>query len=169
MIGVEAGSAVGAGVIPIEMIWGREIGEPVLECNSGGPMSRRREFRLQTSVLGADSGPLSCPKLRTVALDFGGEEPVPYVRRLLEELGYASPEVAHAVLLAGAEPCMCCTSGEIYRTRVRDTRPETVLEKALVLGLSTTTLFDPARPVIWTRASLTRRLAFYDVRGFYDD
>jgi len=153
----------------MERIWDLQAWERAFECNSGAPMSRRRAFRLQTSVLGADSGPISCPKLRTVALDFGREDPVPYIRRLLEELGYASPEAAQEVLLSAAEPCVCCASAELYRTRVRDTRPETVLEKAVFLGLSTTSLFDPARPVIWTRASLTRRVAYYDFRGFYND
>jgi hypothetical protein len=169
VIAVEAGSGVGTGVIPIEMIWGREIGEPGLECNSGAPMSRRRSFRLQTSVLGADSGPISCPKFRTVALSFGWADPVLYIRRLLAELGYASPEAAQEVLLPAARPCVCTASAELYRTRVRDTRPETVLEKALILGLSTTFVFDPERPVIWTRTSLTRRLAYYNFGGFYDD
>jgi len=169
VIMIDAKSAVGTAAVPIEVIWGLQTREPVSECNSGGPMSRRREFRLRTSVLGADSGPISCPKLRTVALDFGSEDPVPYVRRLLEALGYASPEAAQEDLLSAAEACVCCASLELDRTYVQDTRPETVLEKALVLGLSTTSLFDPARPVIWTRTSLSRRLAFYDVRGFYND
>ena len=169
MIAIEATNIVGTAAVPVEVIWGPQSKEPVFECNSGAPMSRGREFRLQASVLGADSGPISCPKVRTVALDFGREDPVPYVRRLLEELGYPSPEAAQEVLMSSAQACVSCASSEIYRTRVRDTRPETVLEKALVLGLSTASLFDPARPVVWTGASLTRRLALYDVRGFYDD
>lgn len=169
MIAIEARKASGIAAIPIEVIWDLQVGEPTSECNSGAPMSRRRAFRLQTSVLGADSGPISCPKFRTVALSFGWEDPVLYMRRLLAKLGYASPEAAQEVLLPAARPCVCTASAELYRTRVRDTRPETVLEKALILGLSTTFVFDPERPVIWTRTSLTRRLAYYDFGGFYDD
>jgi len=28
-------------------------------------------------------------------------------------------------------------------------------------------LFDPSRPVLWTQASLTRRLELFDMVGFY--
>jgi hypothetical protein len=166
---IEGKNIVGPSGIPIEVISGWRVGGELVKCNTGGPMSRSRHFCLNSSVLGSNSGPISCPKLRTVALDFGREDPVPYVRRLLEGLGYASPEAAKAALLPRTERCICCASSETYRTRVRNTRPETVLEKALVLGLSTPSVFDPARPVVWTRASLTRRLALYDVRGFYND
>jgi hypothetical protein len=58
-------------------------------------------------------------------------------------------------------------SNEIAPDRVASLEPEVVLEQALVLGLSTKSLFDPTRPVIWTRASLTRRLNLYEVEGFY--
>jgi hypothetical protein len=105
--------------------------------------------------------------VRQVALGFGKEDPVVYVRRLSESLGYPSPEAARDTLMSLTEPLACCACDHIAPTPVARTRPETVLEKALILGLSTAWLFDPARPVIWTRASLTRRLALYDVQGFY--
>ena len=41
------------------------------------------------------------------------------------------------------------------------------LYQALVLGLCTTWCYDPQRPVLWTRASLTRQLELFDGRGFY--
>jgi hypothetical protein len=166
---IEGKNIVGPSGIPIEVISGWRVGGERVKCNTGGPMSRARLFSLKSSVLGSNSGPISCPKLRTVALDFGREDPVPFVRRLLDRLGYASPEAAKAALLPRTERCICCPLSATYRTRVRNTRPETVLEKALVLGLSTPSVFDPARPVVWTRASLTRRLALYDFRGFYND
>jgi hypothetical protein len=37
----------------------------------------------------------------------------------------------------------------------------------LILGLSTPYLFDPARPVLLTRASLTRCLEIFDAEGYY--
>jgi hypothetical protein len=152
-----------------EAIWTMQSIEPVLDCNSGGPRSRSRILHLQSTVLGSDSGPISCPKVRTVALNFGDEDPVARIWRLLEELGYPSPEAAQEAFLESARVCVCISPDRVSPTTVETTRPEIVLEKALVLGLSTPSLFDPARPVIWTRASLTRRLALYDIRGFYDD
>jgi hypothetical protein len=42
-----------------------------------------------------------------------------------------------------------------------------VLRQAFLLGLCTSVRFDPARPVLWTQASLTRRLELFDVTEFY--
>jgi hypothetical protein len=39
--------------------------------------------------------------------------------------------------------------------------------RALLLGLCTAYQYDPARPVLWTRASLTRRVELYEPAGFY--
>ena len=44
---------------------------------------------------------------------------------------------------------------------------DSILEQALLLGLSTAFQYDPARPVLWTRASLTRRVELYEPAGFY--
>ena len=41
------------------------------------------------------------------------------------------------------------------------------LFQALMLGLCTAWCYDPRRPVLWTRASLTRHLELFDGRGFY--
>jgi hypothetical protein len=141
--------------------------EPTLECNVGGPMSRSRELTLRSTILGDGVGHVSCPRVRSVALDFGEVDPVPYVRGLLLGLGYESPEAARSALLPILQPCLCCVSNEIEPAPVDSLEPEVLLEQALVLGLSTKSLFDPARPVIWTRASLTRRLNLYEVEGFY--
>jgi hypothetical protein len=169
VIAINAG--VGAGTDPstLEAIWAMQGIEPVFECNSGGPRSRSRNLHLHSTILGSDSGPIVCPKVRTVALNFGVEDPVARIWRLLEELGFPSPEAAQAAYLESARVCVCITPDRVSRTTVETARPEGVLEKALILGLSTPSLFDPSRPVLWTRASLTRRLALYDIRGFYDD
>ena len=44
---------------------------------------------------------------------------------------------------------------------------DSILEQALLLGLCTACQYDPARPVLWTRASLTRRVELYEPAGFY--
>ncbi len=36
-----------------------------------------------------------------------------------------------------------------------------------MLGLCTAQLFDPARPIIWTRSSLSRVVDLFDLQGFY--
>jgi hypothetical protein len=141
--------------------------EPRLECNMGGPMSRSRELTLSSTILGDGVDHVSCPLVASVALDFGDADPVLYVWGLLEGLGYSSPEVARGSLLPILQRCVCCVSSKIAPDRVASLEPEVVLEQALVLGLSTKSLFDPSRPVIWTRASLTRRLNLYEVEGFY--
>ena len=40
-------------------------------------------------------------------------------------------------------------------------------QQALLLGLCTAWQYDPSRPVLWTRASLTRRVELYEPAGFY--
>jgi hypothetical protein len=150
----------------METFWGIDV-DPELECNSGGPMSRSRELTLRATILGEGSDGICCPKVRQAALDFGGEDPVPYVHRLSEGLGYPSPEAAREALMHLSEPFVCFVSKRVKPLRVSRAPPEAVLETALILGLSTSSVFDPARPVIWTRTSLTRRLALYDIMGFY--
>ena len=44
---------------------------------------------------------------------------------------------------------------------------ETILRQALLLGLCTAYQYDPTRPVIWTRASLTRRVELHAPGRFY--
>jgi hypothetical protein len=53
------------------------------------------------------------------------------------------------------------------RIAVTESSHRAVLEQALMLGLCTAQLFDPARPVMWTFASLTRTLELFDPAGFY--
>ena len=51
--------------------------------------------------------------------------------------------------------------------RVSRAPDDEVLRHALLLGLCTAFQFDPARPVLWTRASLTRRVELFEPAGFY--
>ena len=45
--------------------------------------------------------------------------------------------------------------------------PLEVLRQAFLLGLCTAVQFDPRRPVLWTQASLTRRVELYHTTEFY--
>jgi hypothetical protein len=150
-----------------EALWaaGRETSE--VECNSGGPMSRQRRLDLHATILGEGIDFISCPMVRFVALEFGTEDPVTYVHQLSEQLGYPSPEAARVAIAHFSEPLYCSGASWAKAIRVADARPEKVLEEALILGLSNTSLFDPKRPVIWTRSRLTRPISLYDIRSFY--
>jgi hypothetical protein len=51
--------------------------------------------------------------------------------------------------------------------RVGQGTDEAILSQALLLGLCNAWQYDPSRPVLWTRASLTRRIELYESAGFY--
>ena len=53
------------------------------------------------------------------------------------------------------------------RTSITDPDRRRVLKQALMLGLCTAQLYDPARPVLWTTASLSRGLVLFEPEGFY--
>ena len=137
-------------------------------ANSGGPMSRTRKERIRATLLGTDDGAIRCPRIVRVGLAFTAGDPVDFVTNLLNEEGYGSPEDLRSELeipdhrLIGrpsSDPFGWVDAGHGAR---RD-----ILWNALVLGLCTAQLYDPARPVLWTQASLTRRLELFDPAGFY--
>ena len=150
--------------------------EPGWECNAGAPMSRRRTRAVRSSILGAGGHRasvqggaryLGLPPLRAIALDFVTQNPVAAVERRLEKLGFASPEEARVALLPPLPRCFCVEDPSIPVQRFTRLAPEELVEQALILGLSTAWLFDPGRPVIWTRASLKRRIVLYASQEFY--
>jgi len=136
-------------------------------ANSGGPMSRQRTERLFTTVLGQDKGAVRCPRVLRVGLDFGRRSPLGAVLDLLKQCGFADEREARAAIALPIEACLCRIDPVPLRVPVVTLSPADALYQALVLGLSTPWLYDPARPVLWTRASLTRQLELFDGRGFY--
>jgi hypothetical protein len=136
-------------------------------ANSGGPRSRSRVERIKGSLLGQDDGSIRCPRTLHLALDFGGADPVATVFDLLEQQGIANPEDLRLLFPPPAISAICRANPELRRIKVATASPELVLKKALMLGLCTPWLYDPARPVLWTRASLERRLELFDGEGFY--
>ena len=137
-------------------------------CNSGGPASRTREEHISESLLGKDEGHIRCPLLLRLAIDFDGKWPLAVLQRLLAKVGVAGPEALrsrYAIpdrrLLGRPLPA------DAPRISAVEAPPESVLEQALLLGLCTRNLYDPARPVLWTEASLTRGIELFDPRGFY--
>ena len=65
------------------------------------------------------------------------------------------------------EPCICRPNPAPSPAPVASLLASDALYQALVLGLCTSWCYDPQRPVLWTRASLTRQLELFDGRGFY--
>jgi hypothetical protein len=136
-------------------------------ANSGGPMSRRQSYRLVSSLLGTTDGPIPCPRREVLALSFGDAEPVSTLYQLLGQAGLRDPEelrpgFGHKLSCLVCRPAPGAASLEVATANAVD-----VLRQAFLLGLCTNVLFDPDRPVLWTQASLTRRLELFDITEFY--
>ena len=136
-------------------------------ANSGGPCSRRRTERLVATVLGRDDGAIRCPRVLRVGLDFGGRDPLTWAQDLLTACGFADEHEARAAIVVPLEPCLCRTDRWPRLTPVEALDQDDALYQALVLGLCTPWRYDPDRPVLWTRTSLTRQLELFDGGGFY--
>jgi hypothetical protein len=142
---------------------------PGLLANSGwgGPRPRERSQRIRATLLGRDDGAVRCPRVLRIGFDLrGGQDPLATLEAMLADEGCASPEALRRVIPIPGRPYLCRPDPGTPPSTLGAPRAE-VLRQALLLGLSTAQLYDPARPVIWTRASLSRRLALYDPQGFY--
>lgn len=143
-------------------------GPPPLRANSGGPASRTRRARISSSLLGDGPGRVCCGRVCRLGLDFGPTDPVEWVTGLLRACGAAGPEALRAAFPLPAGRLIAAPQAEpAARLDARAAPPREVLEQALLLGLCTSDLFDPARPVLWTTRSLTRALELFEPAGFY--
>lgn len=141
--------------------------QPGWEANSGGPRSRTRTERIRSTVLGDDEGPIHCPPVLRVAIDFGSLDPIECVSRWLRKSGFADAKEARTAFDLPPCPCICHADPAPRPERAKSLAAFDGLRLAVLLGLCTPWLYDPDRPVLWTRASLTRRLVLYDGGGFY--
>jgi hypothetical protein len=141
---------------------------PPLWLNSGGPSSRTRTERVQTTLLGRSEGHVRCPRAFRLGLAFGRRDPLAAMNELLAEHGFRSPEDLRDRYAVPAGRLIATALGDdTSRTDVRLATADEVLRQALMLGLCTQHIYDAARPVLWTRASLRRALELYDPAGFY--
>ena len=148
-------------------LW-RPTPEPTtLICNSGGPASRTRHETISSSVLGKGDAVIRCPRVIRLALDFGGRSAVAAMESLLAAESYSSTEELLACCAIPKVRLICRADARPEPLKVDEALPAAVLEAALMLGLCTQVLYDPARPVMWTEASLARRLELFDPEGFY--
>ena len=118
-------------------------------------------------MLGRKDGTIRCPRSRVLALDFEGADSLPTINALLAEAGIVGPEALRVIVRPPQTPAICRPDPTIAAIEVASADPGQVLETALLLGLCTQWLYDPSRPVLWTRTSLERRLELFDGEGFY--
>lgn len=136
-------------------------------CNSGGPASRTRTEHVSSTVLGDDTGPIRCPRVLRVGLTFGRRNPVVCAERWLRETGFATDLDARAAYALPEHPCICQPDPSPQPQEAALLSARDGLFVALILGLSTATVYDPSRPLIWTTTSLTRQLVLFNGEGFY--
>lgn len=137
-------------------------------ANSGGPASRRRTERVLASLLRDETAPLRLPRVIRAGLHFGNREPLGAVLEALARSGLDDAELLRQRYSAPATPLLVrVVPNARWGVQVAHASDDSVLEQALLLGLCTAYQYDPARPVLWTRASLTRRVELYEPAGFY--
>ena len=137
-------------------------------ANSGGPMSRRRTERVLASVLRDEAAQIRLPRVIRAGLHFGDREPLDAVLESLARAGFDDAELLRTRYAAPSTPLLVRVApGARWSVQVARASDDSILEQALLLGLCTAFQYDPARPVLWTRASLTRRVELYEPAGFY--
>ncbi len=137
-------------------------------ANSGGPASRTRKERVEATLLGTKQGHVGCPRVLRVALWFDLLDPVEVMAKILRQEGFSDPEELRREFTIPPQRLIASVLPEnTQRIDARYAEPRVVLEQALLLGLCTQHLYDPARPVLWTTASLRRGLELFDPVGFY--
>ena len=139
-----------------------------LWANSGGPASRRRTERVCASLLRDEAAQIRLPRVIRAGLHFGEREPLDAVLEALARAGLDDAELLRGQYAAPAAPLLVRVVPDArWGVRVARASDDSILEQALLLGLCTAYQYDPARPVLWTRASLTRRVELYEPAGFY--
>ncbi|MCZ8133061.1 MAG: hypothetical protein O9284_17470 [Steroidobacteraceae bacterium] len=131
-------------------------------------MSRRRAERVVASLLRDERSRIHLPRTLRAGVNFGGLDPLTCVLRALARLGLDDPEQLRARYPVPVRPLLCrVVPGAAWAPPVASLGDEQLLEQALLLGLCTPFQYDPARPVLWTRASLTRCVELHEAESFY--
>ena len=132
----------------------------------GGPPSRQRKERIQSSLLGKDDGSIRCARvLRVGFFILKGQDPLEILEERLIDEGYESLEDLRRSIEIPDKRYIC--RPYLHPECRLDAAPAEVFRNALILGLCTAQMFDPERPVIWKRSSLTRVVDLFDPAGFY--
>jgi hypothetical protein len=144
---------------------------PELNANAGygrPPYPPRNCYeRIRSTLLGKDDGQIRCPRIIRIGFDLtADQDPLAILENLLAEEGYANPEDLREGIAIPDRPYICRCDTRTPECTLSSPRIE-ILHNALLLGLCTDQFFDPDRPVIWTRKSLSRRFELFDPEGFY--
>jgi len=137
------------------------------DCNTGGPRSRTRTQEVYKTVLGKDSSRVSLDSVTRVALDFGESDPFTAVQALMSDVGIRGAEALRWQYDIPDEPCICRETTLVKPLVVGEADADKVLRQVAILSLCTPYHFDPRRPVLLTRAALTRSLELFSGKGFY--
>jgi hypothetical protein len=140
----------------------------MLQC--GRPRLRHEEHisgTLYGQPGGHDDGSAKLACFLAIGLRFEiDDDPVEIVRDCMRSEGYSSQVELKHNLSVPADPMICVVT-EIPKKLQTTLMQKKFLLNALILGLCTATHYDPTRPVIWTRTSLTRQLKLFTLGGFY--
>jgi hypothetical protein len=132
----------------------------------GGHPARNRRERITSSLLGKDDGEIHCPRIIHIGFALQeGQDPLAHLHELMVDEGYDGPQDLRRAIAIPERSYICRPSDQPGYPL--DSPPMDVLRQALMLGLCTAQLFDPQRPVVWTRSSLSRVVDLFDPQGFY--
>lgn len=153
----------------LSLPWPVGLGRGLRTENMGGPRSRTRKEQVKSSLLGRRHGVVRCPRIRTIGFSIDEHcDPVAIAYEALARAGCRSPEDLRTMFEIPREPCLVAPSAVPAGLRMGPyIEDDVLLSEALVLGLCAKTMYDPRRPVVWTRASLSRRLDMFRTGGFY--
>jgi hypothetical protein len=128
-----------------------------------------QNVKVEEFLLDREDSALPCKRLHVLALDIpDGCDPVEFALQGLATRGLDAPQAARQTFSLPTTPYVALPCRDEPQLSLLDIESDdTVLWTAVMLGLCTRTRFDPARPVVWTSASLRRRLALYQTGGFY--
>jgi len=138
------------------------------EANSGGPTSRRRAENVLASLLRDDTSPIRLPRVIRAGIHFHDRDPLDAVLEAMARTGLDDAEQLRARYDAPTAPLLVRVVPDArWGARIDGSSDDAILQQALLLGLCTGWQYDPSRPVLWTRASLTRRVELFEAAGFY--
>ena len=137
-------------------------------ANSGGPASRRRTEHVVASVLRDETTSFHLPRVLRAGLVFADRDPLQVVLEALARVGLDDAEQLRERYAAPPAPLLARAVPDArWGVQVARSSDDSILQQALLLGLCTAFQYDPSRPVLWTRASLTRRVELYEPARFY--
>lgn len=134
-----------------------------------GHIARREKIKINSSIFSKQSAIIRPKLILSVELSFSPrQDPFKLIYNLLIKSGFKSPEELKSRYPIPKTPLMCreiSSSAKPFCVSRKDI--DSILKAALLLGLCSKYQYSPSRAVIWTAASLNRRIELYKPGGFY--